>query len=227
MDMTRTRFNFVISFINSNLTPALSFPGDNSYKTAVLGPGPQRGYYSARQHTNDYDNGLPGVDKTASTTTTATTAVSNGGCVAEKDPNFQSTEYGPSKTTSTTYPSNGHGYYNNHRYNRDYPSGGGRGFSSSHNYKSRYQSSSSSQNNANRDCNSVHSNYSATHHKNSGASSTTSSTTSSSYQNYENGWRSTRNSHYRSRPYNNLVNGGYNKENSGYASNSYTSGNGE
>lgn len=198
--------------INHRLPLFSLITGDNSYKTAVLGP--QRGAFnSARQQTtNDYDS-------EAGQRTTATGTSNGGGYLTEKDQNSLQTEYKCTSSASSMTNGFNNNHNHQHRYNRDYPSGA-RNFSSSYKtprYHHHQQSSSHS----------IHSNYSATqHHKNSGASSTTSSTTSSSYQNYgENGWRPPHFNH--SRPQYNNYYGYNNKENSGYASSTQVSGNGE
>lgn len=172
--------------------------------------GPDGGFNTARQQTNEFEKGLPGGLGSEATQRMATeTPAKESVYLAEKGQDAHTAHQELSTNASVTSGVSG-GY---HRYNRDYPNGG-RNFST---YKSRYQSS----NYASRDSHSIHSNYSATHHKSSGASSNdASSTTSSNYQNYENGWRPSRNPHYK-RSYNQY--NGYNKENS----TNHVSGNGE
>lgn len=200
------------SYFNSKLWFSFFFTGDNSYKTAVMGS--QRGSNAGRQDTNDFENAIPATD-TPDGRSNRMTSSSTSGYLAEKDQNLQlPSEY--NHTSSASSMANG---YNHTRYNREYPNGG-RNFSS---YKSRYHQHQFSSNVANRDTNSIHSNFSASHQKNCGASSSTdtSSTTSSGYRNCENGWRPPRHN----RQYSNYY--GYNKENSGYASTNHVSGNGK
>lgn len=109
-------FNY--PFPNRLLIPFLfPPPGDNSYKTAVLGP--QRSfnqYNSARQPNSTEDNDHP-----------------QNGYLTEQDQNAQPSDY--KCTSSASSVTNGYGS-NSHRYNRDYPASGGRNFASS--YRPRY-----------------------------------------------------------------------------------------